>query len=460
MRTRCFAVLSMFLAACQSKSANDATKTTPAVSMQPAVVMQPSVAAQPAIALQPGMPAAPLAAPTKARPAGWSPGFVGRWSGDLLPDAPLLGADGQATSLGAVIARPTIVALVPPNAILDEASPVMTKLADLARRFGPSGVDVLAVANWMKTDEFLAAARAHHARWPVAVYSDPRDPLQVDDQDAYERIKHHEQSFLGRLSGAGMTPALPACIVVDQGNHLAGSLHLFAGDTTVLHESAATLSTKAGARLAAEVAPKVAAPDDAWVKPAPRAVEAPVALLATGQPAPDLTLHDANGAALKLSDLRGKVVVLDFWATWCGPCRAALPHLESLAKTYGPQGVVVLAACTNDEREAFEEFIEEQSFRYPSLAFAHDAPGRSSERASRRLYGVGGIPHTFIVDRDGTVVDQVSGYAQGEVLVDAALAKAGVEVDLAVLRRAEEDLQRRTQRAPAATKGAAKGSGD
>jgi thiol-disulfide isomerase/thioredoxin len=441
------------IAACRSMP-DGAMPSTPA--LESSVAMQPGMLAAPLAAA----PAAPMATMGATRRASWSPGFLGRWSGDALPDAPLLRADGGTASLGSVITRPTILALVPPTAIVDGPSAVMDKLADLARRFAPAQVDVVAVVNWMKTDEFLAVAARRSAPWPVAVYADPRDPFHGDVQDAYERLKHHEQSFLGRLSGGSMTPALPSCIVVDRGNRLAGSLHLFAGDALVLHEGAATLLAKAGARLAGELAPKEATPDAAWVKPAPRPIEEPVEVLATGQPAPDFTLLDANGVATKLSDLRGKVVVLDFWATWCGPCRAALPHLEALAKTYGPQGVVVLAACTNDEREAFDEFVEEQSFRYPSLAFAHDAPGRSPERASRRLYGVGGIPHAFIVDRGGNVVDQVSGYAPGEVLVDAALAKAGVEVDPVVLRQAEEDRRRRAQRTPAAATGASKGSSD
>jgi thiol-disulfide isomerase/thioredoxin len=151
-----------------------------------------------------------------------------------------------------------------------------------------------------------------------------------------------------------------------------------------------------------------------------------------------------------LSDYKGKVVVLDFWATWCGPCRAALPHHEQLAKAYKDQDVVVLAACTNDAAEAFETFMEEDAFKYPSLLFANDLAGRSETRVSRALYGVSGIPHTFIVGKDGKVAAQVVGYATGEVLIEAALAKAGVKVSPETLTRAAEDQAKRDKRAQSA----------
>ncbi|MEY2747056.1 MAG: hypothetical protein RL112_2098 [Planctomycetota bacterium] len=431
------------LAACRSARTTDAEPPARATAMQPAMA-QP-VAMQPAVALGPTAPATTVGPAATARRSSWSPGFVGRWSGDVLPDARVLAADGRVVALSTLLARPTIMALVPPNALDAEPATLFAKLDGLRRRYGPSGVDVVALANWIGKEDFLAAASARGAGWPTPVYSDPQDPSPKDQHDAYERIKHHERSFLGQLSGGGMTPALPACIVVDGERRLAGSLHLFAGDEDALHEGAATLLERAGARLAAEVAPKSKTPAEAWAKPAPRPFEAPVAPLQVGQPAPELELVDADGATRKLSDLRGKVVVLDFWATWCGPCRAALPHLEELAKRHAGEGVVVLAACTNDERDAFEEFVEEQSFRFPSLLFAHDAPGRSPQRASRRLYGVDGIPHAFIVDRSGMVVDEVVGHAPGEVLVDAALAKAGVAIEAATLERAAEQRARRAR---------------
>jgi len=78
--------------------------------------------------------------------------------------------------------------------------------------------------------------------------------------------------------------------------------------------------------------------------------------------------------------------------------------------------------------------------------FAHDAAEKTPERASRRLYGVSGIPQQFVIDRTGKIVAEVGGYIAGEVLLDAALAKAGVKVDPAILEQAAADQKKRDER--------------
>jgi len=83
------------------------------------------------------------------------------------------------------------------------------------------------------------------------------------------------------------------------------------------------------------------------------------ALPKDGSAAPDFASLDRAGAEVRLADHRGKVVVLDFWATWCGPCKAALPHVQDLATKYRDQGVVVIASCTSDARGAFDKWLQQ-----------------------------------------------------------------------------------------------------
>jgi len=162
-----------------------------------------------------------------------------------------------------------------------------------------------------------------------------------------------------------------------------------------------------------------------------------------GRPAADFTMQDLAGLELNLSNYRGKVVVLDFWASWCGPCKAAMPHNQEIAAKYKDQGVVMLASCTNDTRDNFEEWVRANQAAYPDIIWAHDPVGKGDERASKRLYNVPGIPTQFIIDREGRVIDVIVGYVKGEVLLDAALAKAGIVVDAATLAKAAEDLRKR-----------------
>jgi thiol-disulfide isomerase/thioredoxin len=163
----------------------------------------------------------------------------------------------------------------------------------------------------------------------------------------------------------------------------------------------------------------------------------------SGEMAPDFATYDLAGSEVKLSDYRGKVVVLDFWASWCGPCKAAFPHVQDLASQYKKQGVVVLAAGTSDARADFEKFVRENQDKYPDMIWTHDKAERGDDRASKALYDVMGIPTQFVIDREGKVVDVVVGYSKGEVILDAALAKAGIEVPAEILAQGEADLKKR-----------------
>jgi hypothetical protein len=123
-----------------------------------------------------------------------------------------------------------------------------------------------------------------------------------------------------------------------------------------------------------------------------------------------------------------------------------MPHTQQVAATYKDQGVVVLGSCTSDSRANFEKWVKANAEKYPDFIFSHDAAERTPDRASRKLYGVSGIPTQFIIDRDGKVAAITIGYMAGEVLLDAALAKAGIKVDAAILAKAVEDQKKRDSR--------------
>jgi thiol-disulfide isomerase/thioredoxin len=170
------------------------------------------------------------------------------------------------------------------------------------------------------------------------------------------------------------------------------------------------------------------------------------ALLPAGTAAPDFMTKDLAGKEVRLADSKNKVVVLDFWATWCGPCRASLPHTQEIAKHYKDQGVVVLAACTSDTRAKFEEWVKANQEKYADIVFTCDPNERGSatyeERASSKLYHVSGIPTQFVIGRDGKIVFSLVGYSEGDERLAAALARAGVKVDPAAAAKGEEQIRK------------------
>ena len=112
------------------------------------------------------------------------------------------------------------------------------------------------------------------------------------------------------------------------------------------------------------------------------------------KPAPDFTATGLDGAQVKLADLRGQVVLVDFWATWCGPCSTQYPHLNQWHQQYGSKGLRILAL--SDEEPAYvKEFVTEEKLAYP---IALDPEDRI-----RAQYLVPGMPTTVIVDKAGVV---------------------------------------------------------
>ncbi len=134
-----------------------------------------------------------------------------------------------------------------------------------------------------------------------------------------------------------------------------------------------------------------------------------------GKPAPDIALSDLAGREVRLADLRGKVVLLDFWATWCGYCREALPMIEMYHRGLGSKGLVVFGV-DDEAAETARAYLQRFGYTLPSLV---DANGEAVRR-----FRVEGWPTTVLIDRDGKVVFYASG-AGPEQLRDA-IRSAGV----------------------------------
>ncbi|MDI7260667.1 MAG: TlpA disulfide reductase family protein [Thermodesulfobacteriota bacterium] len=119
--------------------------------------------------------------------------------------------------------------------------------------------------------------------------------------------------------------------------------------------------------------------------------------------APDFTLKTLEDQEISLSGLRGKVVLLDFWATWCGPCRESIPHLIQLYRSYQEEGFELIGMSLDKKEEAdkVRHFVRSMDIPYPIILAPEDVS---------KNYGITGLPTTILIDKEGRIRDKIVGF--------------------------------------------------
>ena len=145
-------------------------------------------------------------------------------------------------------------------------------------------------------------------------------------------------------------------------------------------------------------------------------------LLAVGTPAPDFTATAPDGSQVHLSDYKGKIVVLDFWSTWCGPCQRSMPHLEKVYQSVKDKNVAVLGVCVWDKKPEYDKWVADKRgvYHFPT---AFDPAATQQDSIASKLYHVSGIPTQYVIDKDGKIAASTVGYDENRTVLEDTLKK-------------------------------------
>jgi len=138
-------------------------------------------------------------------------------------------------------------------------------------------------------------------------------------------------------------------------------------------------------------------------------------IASVGKPAPDFEYKDSTGKLWKLSDLRGKVVFINFWATWCVTCKSEMPHKETLYQMMKDEPFQMLGMLFRDDPGNLAEYYKTQKVSPPTLI--------SPDNESAKVYGITGVPETFIIDKEGIVREKLVGPREWDDEESIALIK-------------------------------------
>jgi peroxiredoxin len=192
----------------------------------------------------------------------------------------------------------------------------------------------------------------------------------------------------GRLIEQERWQAIQKLLLKNTTNYASAALidHLSIDDFLIVHDSVLTTLIKKY-------------PDDGFVKTRYHQTLVPAKKLAIGYPAPEITLQDTAGNSFSLSSLKGKVVLIDFWAAWCRPCRMENPNMVRLYNTYKKYGFDILGVSLDNNRENWLRAIQTDGLVWHQVS---DLKGWQS--AAGQLYGVVSIPFTVLVDKNGNII--------------------------------------------------------
>lgn len=370
--------------------------------------------------------------------------------GTQPPEFDLMQPDGKLVSFESLAKGKTVV-MGSWGAGYGPPEPMLQLWETWNKKYADQGVLFIGVGGYGSLEQLNEWREKNAGKFSFPVLLDPAgkppspaapfDELTDEQKATFMAQQREHMAKAIPMKIGGVISPIPNFIVFGSGNKLLGWA---AGFGSRSWEGIANLLIRAGVKLeATDIPARIYTAEETRDKPA----EVRKEIIKIGSTAPDFVAQDVEGKDVSVSDFRGKVLILDFWATWCGPCMAAMPHTQEVAARYKDQGVVVLGSCTSDMRAAFEQWVSRNQLKYPDIIWTHDKAERGEDRASYALYGVSGIPTQFIIDREGKIVDIVVGYTNGEAILDGALAKAGVKVDPTLIEKAAADLARRAMMA-------------